>query len=82
MIPIRAVSLLFRHLPQLVTVICLGLAGRQTVIWLAVWLSAFSSLAASLIMPLAPLMVMLSIIFSLWLLRPSLPFLAATFPDR
>ena len=30
----------------------------------------------------APLMVMLSIIFSLWLLRPSLPFLAATFPDR
>lgn len=81
-IPIRAVSLLFRHLPQLVTVICLGLAGRQAVIWLAVWLSTFSSLAASLVMPLAPLMVMLSIIFSLWLLRPSLPFLAATFPDR
>lgn len=81
-IPARAVSLLFRHLPQLVTVICLGLAARQAVIWLAVWLSTFSSLAASLVMPLAPLMVMLSIIFSLWLLRPSLPFLAATFPDR
>ena len=82
MIPTRAVSLLFRHLPQLVTVIYLGLAGRQAVIWLAVWLSTFSSLAASLVIPLAPLMVMLSIIFSLWLLRPSLPFLAATFPDR
>lgn len=81
-IPARAAGLLFRHLPQLVTAVCLGLAGRQAVIWLAVWLSTFSSLAASLVMPLAPLMVMLSIIFSLWLLRPSLPFLAATFPDR
>lgn len=82
MIPARAVSLLFRHLPQLVTVIFVGLAGRQAVIWLAVWLSTFSSLAVSLVMALAPLMVMLSIIFSLWLLRPSLPFLSATFPDR
>lgn len=81
-IPGRAVTLLLRHLPQLVTVICLGLAGRQAVIWCAVWLSTFSSLAASLVMPLAPLSVMVSLIFCLWLLRPSLPFLSATFPDR
>lgn len=82
MIPARAAVLLLRHLPQLVTTICLGLAGRQAVVWIAVWVSSYSSLAASLIMPLAPLSVMLSIIVSLWLLRPSLPFLSATFPDR
>lgn len=81
-IPGRALTLLLRHLPQLVTVICLGLAGRHAVIWCAVWLSSFSSLAASLVMPLAPLSVMVSLIFCLWLLRPSLPFLSATFPDR
>ncbi|MCP1387882.1 hypothetical protein M5J20_06715 [Corynebacterium sp. TA-R-1] len=81
-IPGRALTLLLRHLPQLVTVICFGLAGRQAAIWLAVWLSSFSSFAASLVMPLAPLCVMVALIFSLWLLRPSLPFLAATFPDR
>lgn len=80
-IPGRALALLLRHLPQLVTVICLGLAGRQAVIWLAVWLSGVSSFAASLIMPLAPLCVMVALIFCLWLLRPSLPFLAATFPE-
>ena len=60
-IPARAVSLLFRHLPQLVTVICLGLAARQAVIWLAVSLSTFSSLAASLVMPLAPLLSLIHI---------------------
>lgn len=79
-IPLRAASLLFRHLPQLVTLVCLGLAGRQAVIWLATWVSDYSSFAASLIMPLAPLSVMLSLIFCLWALRPSLPFLSATFP--
>lgn len=81
-IPARAGKLLLRHFPQLVTLICLGLAGRQAVIWAAVWISDFSSFAASLLMPLAPLCVMLSIIVCLWLLRPSLPFLSATFPDR
>ena len=81
-IPARAVHVLFRHFPQLLTLVCLGLAGRQAVIWIAVWLSSVSSFAASLVMPLAPLCVMVSLIFCLWLLRPSLPFLAATFPDR
>lgn len=81
-IPVRALKLLVRHFAQLVTVICLGLAGRQAVIWLAVWVSNFSSFAASLIMPLAPLCIMVSLIYCLWLLRPSLPFLYATFPDR
>lgn len=81
-IPLRALGLLLGHLPQLITVICLGLAGRQAVIWLAVWISQFSSLAATLVMPLAPACVMISLIFCLWLLRPSLPFLAATFPAR
>lgn len=81
-IPARAARLLFRHLPQLVTIICLGLAGRQAVIWLAFWVSGFNTLAANLIMPLAPLSVMMSLIFALWALRPSLPFLTATIPDR
>lgn len=81
-IPARAGELLIRHFPQIVTLICLGLAGRQAVIWASVWISDYSSFAASLLMPLAPLCVMLAIIVCLWLLRPSLPFLAATFPDR
>lgn len=33
-------------------------------------------------MPLAPLCIMVSLIYCLWLLRPSLPFLYATFPGR
>lgn len=81
-IPARAAKLLATNLSMLLTLICLGLAGRQAIIWLAVWLSNFSSFAASLVMPLAPVCVMLSLIFCLWQLRPSLPFLAATFPDR
>lgn len=81
-IPARALRLLVQHLPQLITIVCLGLAGRQAVIWLAFWVSGFNTLAANLIMPLAPLSVMMSLIVALWLLRPSLPFLAATFPDR
>ncbi|AQQ14337.1 hypothetical protein CGLAU_01750 [Corynebacterium glaucum] len=80
-IPFRAAGLLIRHLPQLVTLVCLGLAGRQAVIWLATWVSDYSSFAASLIMPLAPLSVMLSLVFCLWVLRPSLPFLSAIFPE-
>lgn len=81
-IPARALRLLVQHLPQLITIICLGLAGRQTVIWFAYWISSFNTLLANLIMPLAPLSVMFSLILALWWLRPSLPFLAATFPDR
>ncbi|OFT77549.1 hypothetical protein HMPREF3104_02190 [Corynebacterium sp. HMSC30G07] len=81
-IPVSALRLLVRHLPQLIALICAGLAGRQAVIWLAVWLSNYSSFGASLIMPLAPLSVMMSLILCLWVLRPSLPFLAETFPER
>lgn len=79
-IPVRAASLLLQHLPQLVTLVCLGLGGRQAAIWLATLVSDYSSFAASLIMPLAPLCVMLSLIFCLWALRPLLPFLSVTFP--
>lgn len=71
-IPSLALCLLWRHLPQLVTAICLGLAGRQAVIWIAVGVSSFSSLAAMLIMPLAPACVMASMIFALWFVQPSL----------
>ncbi|WP_141737454.1 hypothetical protein [Corynebacterium sp. HMSC29G08] len=81
-IPVSALRLLVRHLPQLLTLICVGLAGRQAVIWLAVWLSNYSSFGAALIMPLAPLSVMMSLILCLWVLRPSLPFLVETFPER
>lgn len=81
-IPARAARVLVRHFPQLVTLVCLGLAGRQAVIWLAVWVSNFTPYGATLIMPLAPLCLMVSLIFCLWLLRSSLPFLAETFPRR
>lgn len=73
-IPAQAARLLVRHLPQLITLVCLGVAGCQAVTWLAVWVSSFSSLAAMLIMPLAPACVMASLVFCLWQLQPSLPF--------
>ncbi|SIQ37268.1 hypothetical protein CAFEA_01620 [Corynebacterium afermentans subsp. afermentans] len=71
-IPSQALRLLWRHLPQLITAVCLGLAGRQAVIWIAVGVSSFSSLAAMLIMPLAPACVMASMIFAFWFVQPSL----------
>lgn len=64
-IPARAVRSLVQHLPQPVTVICLGLAGRQAVIWLAFWVSGFYTLAANLIMPLAPFSVRMPLIIAL-----------------
>ena len=81
-IPVRAAGLLLRHLPQLITCVCLGLTGRQAVIWLAVWISNFSKVGASLVMPLAPLSVMVALIYALWYLRPSLPFLSRAIPGR
>lgn len=72
-IPVTAARLLFRHFPELVTFVCLGLAGHHSIIWLSVWVTNFSAFAAYLIVPFAPLCVMLALVFSLWRLQPSLP---------
>lgn len=77
-IPAQALRLLGHHLPQIITAVSLGLAGRQAVIWFATWISSFSSFAAMLIMPLAPVCVMVSMIFGLWLLTPSLQSLESS----
>ncbi len=81
LIPLAASRLAARHLPTLVTIVCLGLAARQGIIWLAVWSSTSNALVPTLLMPLAPLAVMVSLIVSLWLLFPSLSFLSATFSN-
>ena len=75
-IPIAAARLLFQHFPELVTFVCLGLAGHHSIIWLSMWVTNFSAFAAYLILPFAPLCVMLAMMFSLWRLQPSLPCLS------
>lgn len=76
-VPLAALRILGAHWAMLITVIALGLAGRQAVIWLAVLVSDVSPLAATLMLPLAPISVMSALIFALWRLRPSLPFVSA-----
>lgn len=79
-IPVLAARLLVRNLPQLITILCLGLAGREIVIWLSIWVSSRSSLLAMLIMPLAPAAVMISMVIAFWLLRHSLTTLGGLTP--
>ena len=73
-VPLDAAKLLWRYLPQLVTVICLALAARGAVLWLAVVVSAWSPLAATLIFPFAPLSVMTGVIICFWIMQPSMDF--------
>ncbi|MDO5512391.1 hypothetical protein [Corynebacterium sp.] len=80
-IPLDAVRLLARHWASLLTVIALGLGVRALVIWAAVIVSGWSSLAAVFIIPLAPIAVMTSLITALWLLRPSLPYISRAVSD-
>lgn len=75
-VPIDALRILLRHWPALLTVIAVGLGLRQLVIWLAVTVSDYSPLAAALIVPLAPIVVMTSLITALWLVKPSLPYVS------
>ncbi|MDO5668752.1 MAG: hypothetical protein Q4G50_01985 [Corynebacterium sp.] len=80
-IPLDALRLLARHWAALLTVIALGLGLRALVIWAAVIVSGWSSLAAVFLIPLAPIAVMTSLITALWLLRPSLPYLSRAVSD-
>ena len=73
-VPLDAAKLLWRYLPQLVTVICLALAARGAVLWFAVVVSAWSPLAATLIFPFAPLSVMTGVIICFWIMQPSMDF--------
>ncbi|GAB3690438.1 hypothetical protein [Corynebacterium nasicanis] len=75
-IPLDALRLLARHWAALLTVIALGLGVRALVIWAAVIVSGWSSLAAVFLIPLAPIAVMTSLITALWVLRPSLPYIS------
>lgn len=73
-VPRRAAALLWRYLPQLLTVIFLALAARAAMLWLAVLVSEFSPLAATLLFPFAPLAVMAGLIVCLWIMQPSMHF--------
>lgn len=73
-VPVDAAKLLWRYLPQLVTVIALSLAARGAVLWLAVVVSSVSPLAATLIFPFAPLSVMTGVIICFWIMQPSMEF--------
>lgn len=81
-IPLSAARLLWHHWPALVTLICLGLAGRQGVIWLSVAASNLNGLLPALLMPLAPLSVMTSLILCLWVMQPSLGLPGASRPGK
>ena len=80
-LPLDALRLLAPHWAALLTVIALGLGVRALVIWAAVIVSGWSSLAAVFLIPLAPIAVMTSLITALWLLRPSLPYISRAVSD-
>ncbi|MDU0478414.1 hypothetical protein QVA66_04070 [Staphylococcus chromogenes] len=75
-IPAHACRLLVRHWPALIAVLAFALSTRAGVLWLALLISDRSALLAQLVLPLAPIAMMTGIVISLWLMQPSLPFLA------
>lgn len=57
--------LLVRHFPALLTVFLLGLAGRNAVLWAAVWIGREHAVLASLLLPLAPLSMVIALVVML-----------------
>lgn len=70
---VHGLRLLGQHWPQLLALYLAGAAGRMGFLWLALWVSKFSSLLGVLLMPLAPLCTLLSLVFMLQALGESIP---------
>lgn len=60
-----AARLLVRHLPALLTVFLLGLAARNAAMWAAVYLGRDHPVLASLLVPLAPLSMVITLVVML-----------------
>jgi hypothetical protein len=76
---VDGVRALVRHWPALLALFLLGSVARQGVIWLAVWVSSYSSTVAVLLVPLAPLSTLISLVLMLRVCGESLPAFAAMF---
>ena len=68
-----AARVLVAHWPQLVGLFLLGWAGRMAILWLVVVVSNWNPTVAVLILPLAPMSTLLSFVFMLRAMAPSLP---------
>lgn len=66
--------LLARHWPQLLALYLAGAASRQGFLWLAVWVNKFSPLVGVLLLPLAPLAMLISVVVMFRVCAVSLPF--------
>lgn len=69
------------HWPQLVGIFLIGAIGRMGFLWLASWVSRFSSTAAIFILPLAPLATLTALVFMLRVTADSLPAFRDAFQD-
>lgn len=79
---VGAGRLLARHWPTLLALYLAGAAARLGFLWLALWVSKFSSLLGVLLVPLAPLSTLLSLVFMLRVMGASLPAFQTTFQER
>lgn len=68
----EAGRLLVAHWPALLALYLAGAAGRLGFLWLALWISKSSSLLGVLLLPLAPLSMLLAMVFMLRVLARSL----------
>lgn len=73
---------LFAHWPVLLTIFFLGKAASAGLLWLAVMASKYSPVAGMLLLPGAPIAMLVAIILMLRAVIPSVPELADTFSPR
>ncbi|MGI6878174.1 hypothetical protein [Microbacterium sp. gxy059] len=70
---VDGLRVLWQHWPQLIALCLLGWTGRMIFLWIATVVSDHSPTAAVLILPLAPLSTLLSFVFMLRAMAPTLP---------
>lgn len=71
-----AVRLLVRHWPVLTAFFLVGSALHGALLWLTVWVSQYSGIVAMLLLPFAPLSMLMAMVFMLRFLAPALPGIA------
>lgn len=74
------VRVLGRTWPRLLALALLGAAARGAVLWITTWLSQYSSTAAVLLVPLAPLATLTSLVLMLRVCGEELPAFRDSFP--
>lgn len=71
-VPRDGLVLLGRYWPSLVAVCATGLAMRQVIVWVGVYATLVHPTVGALILPLAPMSMMVALVLMLRLMRPSL----------